>query len=140
MTLNLRQKRFVAEYLIDGNGTRAAIVAGYSKRTAGEMAYENLSKPEIASAIARGEEKTQTRLGITAADISREAWNIATDPEMPAAARVSALALLAKRHPEFSEKLEWLHTAVREAAIEAGLDPDECVREAEDLVRRAPKR
>jgi phage terminase small subunit len=31
---NARQQRFIDEYLIDGNGTAAAIRAGYSKRSA----------------------------------------------------------------------------------------------------------
>lgn len=31
---NTRQQRFIDEYLIDGNGTAAAIRAGYSKRSA----------------------------------------------------------------------------------------------------------
>ena len=32
--LNPRQDRFVDEYLLDGNGTQAAIKAGYSPKTA----------------------------------------------------------------------------------------------------------
>ena len=43
-------------------------------------------------------------LEITAADIVRELWSIATDPSQPASARVAAFGLLAKRHSEFSEK------------------------------------
>lgn len=58
--LTLKQQRFVAEYLIDGNGTRAAIAAGYSKNVAAVQATENLKKPNIASAIAA---KTQKQLG-----------------------------------------------------------------------------
>lgn len=49
--LTVKQKRFVAEYLIDGNGTRAAIRAGYSAKTAGAIATENLTKPLIKAAV-----------------------------------------------------------------------------------------
>lgn len=42
-----KQKRFCDEYLIDLNATQAAIRAGYSKKTAGVMAAENLKKPYI---------------------------------------------------------------------------------------------
>lgn len=42
-----KQQRFCDEYLIDLNGTQAAIRAGYSKKTARQMAAENLSKPDI---------------------------------------------------------------------------------------------
>lgn len=45
--LNPKQKRFCEEYLIDLNGTQAAIRAGYSKKTSGQISEENLKKPEI---------------------------------------------------------------------------------------------
>jgi hypothetical protein len=49
--LNAKQQCFVSEYLIDLNGTQAAIRAGYSVKTANEIAAENLSKPSIKAAI-----------------------------------------------------------------------------------------
>jgi phage terminase small subunit len=45
--LSLRQQRFVDEYIISGNATQAAIKAGYSERTAGRIAGQNLKKLEI---------------------------------------------------------------------------------------------
>ena len=42
---------FVQEYLIDLNATKAAIRAGYSKKTAAQMGAENLTKPVITQAI-----------------------------------------------------------------------------------------
>ena len=45
--LNDRQKLFCNEYMIDLNGTQAAIRAGYKPKNAYAMAYENLKKPEI---------------------------------------------------------------------------------------------
>lgn len=47
-----KQRRFAEEYPIDFNATQAAIRAGYSKKTAGKIGYENLQKPEIQAAIA----------------------------------------------------------------------------------------
>lgn len=46
-----RQKKFCDEYLIDMNGTQAAIRAGYSKKTANVIANENLMKPYIKAYI-----------------------------------------------------------------------------------------
>lgn len=46
-----RQKRFCDEYLIDLNATQAAIRAGYSEKTAGVTAAENLRKPNIKAYI-----------------------------------------------------------------------------------------
>lgn len=51
--LTAKQAQFVNEYLVNLNGTQAAIRAGYSKRTARAIASENLRKPEIAAEIAR---------------------------------------------------------------------------------------
>lgn len=45
--LTAKQQRFCDEYLIDLNATQAAIRAGYSKKTAGAIATENLQKPLI---------------------------------------------------------------------------------------------
>ncbi len=42
-----KQEKFCQEYLIDLNGTQAAIRAGYSQKTANEIAAENLTKPSI---------------------------------------------------------------------------------------------
>jgi phage terminase small subunit len=49
--LTAKQQRFVDEYLIDLNGTQAAIRAGYSQKTANEIAAENLAKPSIREVI-----------------------------------------------------------------------------------------
>lgn len=51
--LTAKQRVFVAEYVTDFNATRAAIAAGYSKKTAYSVGWENLRKPEIASEIER---------------------------------------------------------------------------------------
>jgi len=50
MTTN-KQQAFIYEYLKDFNATRAALDAGYSKKTAYSIGQENLKKPEIAEAI-----------------------------------------------------------------------------------------
>jgi phage terminase small subunit len=43
--MTARQQAFIREYLVDCNGTQAAIRAGYSKGTANVIACENLTKP-----------------------------------------------------------------------------------------------
>ena len=47
----MKQERFAKEYKVDGNGTKAAIRAGYSQKTAYAVASENLRKPEVKSAV-----------------------------------------------------------------------------------------
>jgi phage terminase small subunit len=45
--VKLRYERFCREYVIDQNGTRAAIAAGYSEQTAYSQASDLLKKPEV---------------------------------------------------------------------------------------------
>lgn len=63
--LTAKQARFVDEYLIDLNATQAAIRAGYSKRSAGQIGEENLKKPEIQKAIQDAQQKRSERTEIT---------------------------------------------------------------------------
>lgn len=49
--LTAKQKRFANSYIESGNATKAAIDAGYSKKTAAVIGNENLIKPYIKSYI-----------------------------------------------------------------------------------------
>lgn len=51
--LNIRQERFCQEYILDFNGTQAAIRAGYSLETAGSNASGLLSLPKISLRVER---------------------------------------------------------------------------------------
>lgn len=51
MKLTEKQRRFADYYIETGNATESAIKAGYSKRTAKQIATENLSKPYLKSYI-----------------------------------------------------------------------------------------
>lgn len=65
MSLTAKQQRFVEEYLVDLNATQAAIRAGYSAQTASEIGYENLSKPQIAEAIAAARVALAANTGVS---------------------------------------------------------------------------
>ncbi len=81
VSLTPLQQRFIDEYLLDLNGTQAAIRAGYSVDTARQMASENLSKPYIQAAIATARREQQERTQVSADRVVLEAWNMATaDP------------------------------------------------------------
>jgi phage terminase small subunit len=67
-----KQQRFVEEYLVDLNATQAAIRAGYSSDTARQMGSENLSKPNIADAIAERRATLSAATGVTAERVIRE--------------------------------------------------------------------
>lgn len=65
MALTAKQQRFVDEYLIDLNATQAAIRAGYSEKTARSISNENMTKPDIQAAIAKGMNARSGRVEIT---------------------------------------------------------------------------
>lgn len=77
MALTPKQKRFVAEYLVDLNATAAAIRAGYSKKTANRIASENLSKLDIQAAIQDAMKQREQRTEITQDMVLRETANLA---------------------------------------------------------------
>lgn len=71
-TLTARESRFIDEFLVDLNGTQAAIRARYSKKTARFTACRLLAKPEIADEVARRRQQISAELQISANDIARE--------------------------------------------------------------------
>lgn len=64
MTATLKQKAFVDFYVTCRNGAEAARRAGYSEKTARQIATENLSKPVILAAIAEKEAELKRKLDI----------------------------------------------------------------------------
>lgn len=69
--LTPKQRRFVAEYLIDMNATQAAVRAGYSAKTAHSCGPRLLENAGVAKAIAEGMATQAQRLGMTADDVVR---------------------------------------------------------------------
>lgn len=74
-----KQAKFVAEYLISGNATKAALAAGYSPKTAHVIGQENLKKPAIASfleqkqaKIAAAQDKRLEAMELTKERVARE--------------------------------------------------------------------
>lgn len=120
--LTTKEAAFVAHYLGDAkfNGTKAAILAGYSERSAYSIASENLKKPEI---IARVRDELATRAMPAEAvlaeltDVATAEWRefvtiLSWDEEgkplqvkMDMSAKIKSLELLGKHHQLFSDNL-----------------------------------
>lgn len=60
-----KQEKFCQEYLIDLNGTQAAIRAGYSKNSANEQAAQNLAKLSIINRLNELRKGLSEKVGIT---------------------------------------------------------------------------
>ena len=81
MSLTPKQRRFVNEYCVDENATRAAIRAGYAESGAGVQGHENLKLPKIAAAIKERMEELAVAAGITPEWVVAQWVKIATaDP------------------------------------------------------------
>ena len=65
MPLTAKQEQFCQEYLIDLNATQAAIRAGYSVKTAKDIACQNLAKLNISERIAELKLTRQDRVEIS---------------------------------------------------------------------------
>lgn len=123
-----KQKRFADEYLVDNNGTQAAIRAGYSKKTANEQAVrllanvsirtyideqlEQIHNQNIADAkevmeyltsVMRGESESVVTVVEGTGDGCSEARNITKSPDEKD--RLKAAELLGKRYGMFTDKM-----------------------------------
>jgi len=72
-----KQRRFIDEYLIDLNATQAAIRAGYSERSAKEIACGLLTKHNIINEVMRRQEERQKRTEVTQDMVVQELARIA---------------------------------------------------------------
>lgn len=64
--LNDKQRQFCAEYIVDLNGSQAAIRAGYSTKTARSIAQELLVKPEAVAKVQALMDERARRTQVTA--------------------------------------------------------------------------
>ena len=124
-----KQKRFCDEYLIDLNGTKAAIRAGYSPRSARQIADKNMSNGDIRQYIdermqekekeliadqdevlkyltnvLRGKSQSEIVVVENVGDFTSEARLIQKAPDEKE--RLKAAELLGKRYNLFSDKMK----------------------------------
>lgn len=75
--LNQRRLLFVKEYLVDLNGTQAALRAGYAPSRAEHTAWELMKLPEVQAAIAEGMRERNARVQITQDRVLQEVARLA---------------------------------------------------------------
>lgn len=119
--LTPKQKAFVREYKANGgNGTQAAIKAGYSEKTARKIAAENVTKPVIKEALEKEEKKLQEKYEYTIDDMVRELDDVKckSDAEKNRQAQIKAIELKGKAFGLFVEKQETTLKGLPEISIE----------------------
>lgn len=106
--LTPKQERFVAEYLIDLNATKAAMRAGYSEKTAEQLGHQLLKKTSVQQCLQRALSRQQQRTEITADLVLKGLLTEAQDrgEGSSQAARVSAWTQLGKHLRLFTEQLD----------------------------------
>ena len=129
LKLTIKQQRFADEYIISGNATEAAIVAGYAKKAAYQQGAENLKKPHIREyidkrleeindkSIAKQEEVLQYLTSVMRGTSQSAVVVIEGDGDGVSSARLmdktpdekeklKAAELLGKRYGAFTDKVE----------------------------------
>lgn len=107
--LTKKQRAFIKEYKANGgNGTQAAIKAGYSTNTAQEIASENLSKPIIKEALEEHEKKLQEKYEYTVDKMIQELESVRLNAaaENNRNAELRAIELKGKAFGLFVDKVE----------------------------------
>ena len=128
MALTPKQEAFARHYVETGNASESMRLVYDTSRmkmeTVNRTAFDLAHHPKIAARVRELQDAQLQAVDVSAMDIVRWAREIATDPDQPAGSRVSALALLAKRHHEFSDKHE-ISSDVRLQAMQAVASMDE---------------
>ena len=101
--LTKKQEMFCREYVVDLNGTQAAIRAGYSEKTANRIATENLSKPVIRDFIDELQSTREERLEISADELTQFFRMMKDDENQKGSDRIKAAENLAKRFGYYEE-------------------------------------
>lgn len=129
VTLSRKQQKFVNEYLIDFNGTRAAKAAGYSEKSAYSMASENLRKPEIKAyleqKVSESNELAFLERQRVLVELKKIAYPSLQDQfltQNTTSDRLKALLLIGKAHGLFWEKPEIKEESKWERALNKAME------------------
>ena len=102
-----KQQRFCEEYVIDLNGTQAAIRAGYSPAAAKEQAHRLLTKAHVQECLKGLQDQASERCAIDVDYVVRGLKREAEDLEAGSgSSRVSALEKLGKHIGMFKDRVE----------------------------------
>lgn len=113
--LTPKEERFVAEYLIDANATRAALAAGYSERTADRIGSHVLARQRVKAAIRKALAEQQKRTLIKADQVLLDINAIADQARKAGefSAAIRGKELIGKHYKLFTDQLEVKDTTPR---------------------------
>ena len=107
---NARHEKFCQNLATGMSQADAYLEAGFKSHDANSARFDAsrllATSGNVASRVRWLKQQAADNAIMTATDVANTAWAIASDPSQNPNARVSALALLAKQFPEFSDKLD----------------------------------
>lgn len=128
-----KQQRFAIEYLRLGEGKAAAIAAGYSPNTAGQIAHALLQKPHVRALVDKEQQDAADRARSNADWVIERLEREAEDMDNSGGERIRALELLGKIHKMFVERKEVKHTHTATFFADVDLSEDAIEGEFEEL-------
>lgn len=114
--LRPKQRRFVEEYVIDYNGTAAAIRAGYAP--GGRCEIPLLKNPKVKAAIEKIEAKRSAENEKMVAEVIMGLYQITTDVQCPQQHRINAAKLFLQVHGRLKEEIKTDNTITINVADE----------------------
>jgi len=122
--LTRKQQAFVDYYIETGNATKAAIKAGYSKKTARVMGQENLLKPAIKKHIENRNKQIENERIADMKEV-KEFWtSMVRNNKLEPKDRLKASEYIAKTNGAFLEKVEHTGDMDLNIVIDYGEDND----------------
>lgn len=120
-----KQRRFIEEYIIDMNATKAAIRAGYSEKTASEQSCRLLTYEHIKIALQEKRAEIADKCDITVMDLIKEleeARGLAID-SMQSSAAVAATMGKAKMLGFLTDKVQHSGDAEKPVVFDVNISP-----------------
>lgn len=103
--LTPKQQRWVAEYLVDLDATKAALRAGYKPASAKATGHRLSQLPEVQAKVRAAQARVTAQLEVTAKDVLAELAKVGMDPDVTPT-KVRALELLGKHFQLFVERVD----------------------------------
>lgn len=102
--LTIKQEKFVQNYIEHGNGTKAAIDAGYSDNSAKAIASENLTKPYVAEQVHKYQSEAAAKVGLDQEYVLKHLKDWVEECDKTAS--IKALDMIGRHLQMFTDKVE----------------------------------
>lgn len=114
--LSAKQKEFCHQFIVDSNGTRAAVRSGYTKSAAAVTANRLLKNPDVQDLIEKLTAQKNKKLLLSAQQVLEETCRIAMTKSAKHSDRLKALELMGKHYNLWTESTPLETATAKEGA------------------------